>query len=141
MPKGVSAESGPGYYIESLDADGNLFFIELKGRVDGADSVTLTINEVNTGRNAPHRFRLALVSVEGDRAWPPVYGSGVDWGLPGFGDPRSPRTSLAMATSPPTAGPWPIASVNRQRVAGPRPTAIRSTSSGCWPIPGVPGAT
>jgi hypothetical protein len=32
----------------------NLFFIEVKGRVAGADSVTLTINEVNRGRNAPH---------------------------------------------------------------------------------------
>ena len=86
MPKDVSAQRGLGYDIESIDAHGNLFFIEVKGRADGADSVTLTINEVNTGRNAPHRFRLALVSVEGDRASPPVYVSGVDWGLPGFGD-------------------------------------------------------
>jgi hypothetical protein len=38
------------------------------------------------GRNAPHRFRLALVSVAGDQAAAPVYVSGVDWGLPGFGD-------------------------------------------------------
>jgi hypothetical protein len=75
-----------GYEIESIDADGNLFFIEVKGRVDGADSVTLTINEVNIGRNAPQRFRLALVTVEGDRASSPVYVSGLDWGLPGFGD-------------------------------------------------------
>lgn len=86
MAKDVSAQRGLGYDIESIDADGNLFFIEVKGRVDGADSVTLTINEVNTGRNAPHRFRLALVNVEGDRASVPVYVSGVDWGLPGFGD-------------------------------------------------------
>lgn len=86
MPKDVSAERGRGYDIESIDADGNLFFIEVKGRADGADTVTLTINEVNTGRNAPHRFRLALVSVAGDQAAAPVYVSGVDWGLPGFGD-------------------------------------------------------
>jgi hypothetical protein len=86
MPKDVSAQRGLGYDIESIDAAGNLFFIEVKGRVDGADSVTLTINEVNTGRNSPHRFRLALVTVDGDRASPPVYVSGVDWGLPGFGD-------------------------------------------------------
>ena len=33
-----------------------------------------------------HQFRLALVSVEGNRASPPIYGSGVDWGLPGLGD-------------------------------------------------------
>ena len=50
--------------------------------------MTLTINEVNTGRNAPHRFRLALVSVADDQATAPVYVSGVDWGLPGFGDTR-----------------------------------------------------
>jgi hypothetical protein len=86
MPKDVSAERGRGYDIESIDADGNLFFIEVKGRTDGADTVTLTINEVNTGRNAPHRFRLALVSVAGDQVTAPVYVSGVDWGLPGFGD-------------------------------------------------------
>ena len=86
MPKDVSAQRGLGYDIESTDAAGNLFFLEVKGRVDGADSVTLTINEVNTGRNSPLRFRLALVTVEGDRAAEPVYVSGVDWGLPGFGD-------------------------------------------------------
>ena len=57
-----------------------------KGRVDGADSVTLTINEVNIGRNSPHRFRLALVTVTGNQAADPVYVSGVDWGVPGFGD-------------------------------------------------------
>lgn len=86
MPRDVSAQRGIGYDIESMDDQGDLFFIEVKGRVDGADSVTLTINEVNTGRNSPHRFRLALVTVEGERAAEPVYVSGVDWGLPGFGD-------------------------------------------------------
>ena len=58
----------------------------MKGRAEGADSVTLTINEVNTGRNSPHRFRLALVSVTEDQAAAPVYVSGIDWGTPGFGD-------------------------------------------------------
>jgi hypothetical protein len=69
-----------------MDDQGDLFFIEVKGRVDGADSVTLTINEVNTARNTPHCFRLALVSVTGDQASVPVYVSGIDWGVPGFGD-------------------------------------------------------
>ncbi|MFM8258676.1 MAG: DUF3883 domain-containing protein [Vulcanococcus sp.] len=78
MAKDVSAERGRGYDIEAIDADGNIFFIEVKGRIDGADSVMLTINEVNIGRNAPHRFRLALVSVAGDQAAAPVYVSGVD---------------------------------------------------------------
>jgi hypothetical protein len=86
MPKDVSAERGRGYDIESIDDKGDLFLIEVKGRVDGADSVTLTINEVNTARNSPHRFRLALVTVTGDQAAAPVYVSGIDWGVPGFGD-------------------------------------------------------
>ena len=65
---------------------GNLFFIHLKGLADGADSVTLTVNEVNIGRNAQHCLRLALVSVAGDQAAAPVYVSEVDWGLPSFRD-------------------------------------------------------
>lgn len=64
MAKDVGAQRGLGYDIESID-------------------------EVNTGRNAPHRFRLALVSVEDDRASAPGYVSGVDSGLPGFGDKQS----------------------------------------------------
>ena len=86
MPQDVSAQRGLGFDIESIDDEGNLFFIEVKGRAEGADSVTLTINEVNTGRNSPHRFRLALVSVTEDQAAAPVYVSGIDWGTPGFGD-------------------------------------------------------
>jgi hypothetical protein len=65
---------------------GNLFFIDLKGLADSADSVTLTVNEVNIGRKAPHRFRLALVSVAGNQASAPAYVTEVEWGLPGFGD-------------------------------------------------------
>lgn len=73
--------------MESPAQSGRLRTLIHPGPVAGVHvTVTLTINEVNTGRNAPHRFRLALVSVEGDRAAPPVYVSGVDWGLPGFGD-------------------------------------------------------
>ena len=86
MPRDVSGQRGIGYDIESLDDHGDLYFIEVKGRIDGADSVTLTINEVNTGRNSPHRFRLALVAVTGNQAAAPVYVSGIDWGVPGFGD-------------------------------------------------------
>jgi SNF2 family DNA or RNA helicase len=86
MPRDVSAVRGEGYDIESMDSNGDLFFIEVKGRVAGADSVTLTINEVNRGRNVPQQFRLALVTVTGDQASAPVYVSGIDWGAPGFGD-------------------------------------------------------
>jgi hypothetical protein len=48
--------------------------------------VSLTINEVNTGRNSPPRLRLTLASIEGDGAQSPAYVSGIDWGMPGFGD-------------------------------------------------------
>lgn len=71
-------------WIESLDAAGNLCFMEMQGRADGADSVTATIDEGNGGCNSPHRFRLALVTVEGDRVSQPVYVSRVDWRVPGF---------------------------------------------------------
>jgi hypothetical protein len=72
-------------WMDSLDAAGNLFFMEMKGRADGADSVTRAINDVNGGCNSPPRLRLALVMVEGDRASQPVYVIGVDSGLPGVG--------------------------------------------------------
>ena len=46
---------------------------------------------------------LALVSVEGDRASAPVYVSGVDWGLPGFGDTQITKNlqQLLAAGRPP----------------------------------------
>jgi hypothetical protein len=82
-PVDKSAERGIGYDIESSDADGNLFFIEVKGRVDGADSVTLTFNELKCGNNKPLHFRLAISCITGDRASPPVYVSGINWGHSG----------------------------------------------------------
>jgi hypothetical protein len=82
-PVDKSAERGIGYDIESSDADGNLFFIEVKGRVDGADSITLTFNELKCGNNKPLHFRLAISCITGDRASPPVYVSGISWGHSG----------------------------------------------------------
>jgi hypothetical protein len=71
-------------WLEQLKPDA--LVQRLVGRVDGADTVTLTINKVNIGRNSPHRFQLALVTLDGDQASPPVSVSGVDWGMPGYGD-------------------------------------------------------
>jgi len=99
IPRDVSAQRGIGYDIESMDDKGDLFFIEVKGRIDGADSVTLTINEVNTGRNSPHRFRLALVTVTGDQAADPVYVSGIEWGVPGFGDTQITKNLQQLLTA------------------------------------------
>jgi superfamily II DNA or RNA helicase len=90
-PRDVSAERGLGYDIESRDMDsGTLYFIEVKGRIAGADSVTLTVNEVRRALNVPERFRLAIVQVEGDQALPPVYVPGqFNWGQPGFGQTQT----------------------------------------------------
>jgi superfamily II DNA or RNA helicase len=57
------AHNHPGYDISSVGTDGHLIFIEVKGRVAGAETVTVTRNEVLTGLNAPERYVLALVEV------------------------------------------------------------------------------
>lgn len=72
VPIDVSAERR-GYDIESLCPDGSLRFIEVKGRVNGADTVTVTKNEVLTALNKPDDYFLALVIVDGDTVSPPVY--------------------------------------------------------------------
>ena len=67
-PRDVSADKC-GYDVESRDpARQRLRFIEVKGRVTGADTVTCTRNEILTALNEPDRFLLALVEVEGDAA-------------------------------------------------------------------------
>ncbi len=51
-----------GYDVESKDGQsGQLRFIEVKGRVSGADTVTVTRNEVLFSLNKPEQFILALV--------------------------------------------------------------------------------
>ncbi|CAI8160847.1 MAG: Uncharacterised protein [Prochlorococcus marinus str. MIT 9215] len=69
-----------------INTQGHQFFIEVKEPIEEADSVTLTINELNTARNAPDRYRLALVSMSGDAASPPLYVIGIDLELPLLGD-------------------------------------------------------
>jgi hypothetical protein len=56
-----------GYDIESrVPATGRLRFIEVKGRVSGADTVTVTRNEILTSLNKPDDFILALVEFMDD---------------------------------------------------------------------------
>jgi hypothetical protein len=57
-----------GYDIESRDpATGRLRFIEVKGRVSGADTITVTKNEILFSLNKPEDFILAIVEFkEGD---------------------------------------------------------------------------
>lgn len=65
-PRDVSAEKC-GYDIESKVADGKLRFIEVKGRVVGATTVTVTRNEILTALNKPDDFILAIGQVEDGR--------------------------------------------------------------------------
>jgi hypothetical protein len=64
-----------GYDIESRDPKtGHLHFIEVKGRIDGGDIITVTTNEMLVSLNAGERFVLAIVSVaQGGFAHQPVY--------------------------------------------------------------------
>ena len=56
-----------GYDIESkVSGTGRLRFIEVKGRVEGATTVTVTKNEILTSLNKPEDYILAIVQLGGD---------------------------------------------------------------------------
>ncbi len=64
QPKDVSA-SRLGWDIESrIPHTGKLRFIEVKGRLSGAETITVTKNEILAGLNKPEDFILAIVEVE-----------------------------------------------------------------------------
>ena len=63
-PRDVSGEKC-GYDIESKVAGGKLRFIEVKGRVVGSITVTVTRNEILTALNKPDDFILAIGQVDG----------------------------------------------------------------------------
>jgi len=72
-PKDVSAQK-VGYDIASYDPrTDHLRFIEVKGRIDGADSVMITRQEVITSLHEPDKFILAIVQVEAGFAREPRY--------------------------------------------------------------------
>jgi len=58
-----------GYDIESRAPDGTLRFIEVKGRMAGAETITVTKNEILTSLNKPDEYILAMVEFrpEGER--------------------------------------------------------------------------
>lgn len=61
--------NNPGYDILSRPRDGGpTLFIEVKGRVAGAETFTITKNEVLHALNKGAEYVLALVSVDGDQA-------------------------------------------------------------------------
>jgi SNF2 family DNA or RNA helicase len=66
-PRDVSADKC-GYDIESrIPGTGQLRFIEVKGRVKGAETVIVTKNEILTALNKPDTFILAIVEVDGEQ--------------------------------------------------------------------------
>ncbi|MBI3978726.1 MAG: DUF3883 domain-containing protein [Chloroflexi bacterium] len=72
-PRDVSAESR-GYDVESrVPGTGRLRFVEVKGRAAGAETVTVTKNEILTALNKPDDFILAVVEVDGGGAREPLY--------------------------------------------------------------------
>ena len=72
-PSDVSAQK-IGYDIASYDPDtDHLRFIEVKGRVAGADSVMITRQEVITSLHEPEKFILALVEISDGYAGQPRY--------------------------------------------------------------------
>jgi len=73
MPVDVSSEN-LGYDIESRDPrSGETRFIEVKGRRAGADTITVTFNEIMKALNVPEQYILAIVEVEDGQARPPRY--------------------------------------------------------------------
>jgi SNF2 family DNA or RNA helicase len=71
-PIDVSADKR-GYDIESIRSDGSIRFIEVKGRIHGSDTVTVTKNEVLTALNKPDDYYLAVVIINGDTVGEPLY--------------------------------------------------------------------
>jgi len=55
--------NNPGYDIVSGTPEGHLVFIEVKGRIEGAEEFWVTRTEVLHGKNSAARSRLAMVSV------------------------------------------------------------------------------
>jgi len=62
-----------GYDVESREPDGRLRFIEVKGRVEGSTTVTVTRNEIMKSLNVPDRFILAIVEVKDGKGAGPMY--------------------------------------------------------------------
>ena len=62
-----------GYDIESRQPDmGDLYFIEVKGRIEGADTITVSRSQIIHAQNSPDRFILAVVQVPEDLSAQPT---------------------------------------------------------------------
>lgn len=60
------ARNNPGYDIQSTDTSGRIHYIEVKGRIQGSETFTITTNEVTFAQTQGNRHRLALVEVSID---------------------------------------------------------------------------
>jgi hypothetical protein len=75
-----------GYDIESrIPGTGRLRFIEVKGRIEGAETVTVTRNEVLYSLNKPDDFIFAIVQFASDGAHNLYYLRNPFQSEPGFG--------------------------------------------------------
>lgn len=73
QPRDISKENR-GYDIESRDPNsGCLRFLEVKGRVAGAETVCVTKNEILTGLNKPESYYLVVVPIDDGKAQEPIY--------------------------------------------------------------------
>jgi hypothetical protein len=71
-PQDVS-DRNYGWDIESRQPDGRLRLIEVKGRAQGATTLTVTRNEIAKSLNVPDRWYLAIVAVDGEKVADPIY--------------------------------------------------------------------
>jgi len=74
-----------GWDITAHLGNGDLRFIEVKGRAKGAKTVTVTKNEILTSLNKPDQFILAVTLVDGDQIEGPYYISRPFNQVPDFG--------------------------------------------------------
>lgn len=76
-PRSVENQRGLGYDIESYDPEtGHLRFLEVKGRVDGADTIMITRNELMASLNKEEQFFLVFVPISNGYAQKPIYRPG-----------------------------------------------------------------
>jgi len=62
------AHNNPGYDVRSTDRDGRVYYIEVKGRLEGSETFAVTTNEVTFAQTQGERHRLALVQVSPEGA-------------------------------------------------------------------------
>jgi hypothetical protein len=74
-----------GWDIQSRCSNGAVRFIEVKGRVKGAPTITVTKNEILACLNQPDRYFLAIALVDGAAVEGPFYLRTPFHQEPGFG--------------------------------------------------------